>query len=228
MKQFAVIGLGTFGMSVAKELSLQDMQVLAIDKNEQKVQDASSVVTEAVVADATDEKTLKELGISDFDTVIVAIGDDRESSILTTLILKEMGIKNIVVKGLDELHAKLLQKIGADRIVFPERDMGQKIVHSLIYPNIIEKIELSKEYNIAEVCIPKNFIGKNIKELDIRAKYRLHIIGIKRKMPYVKDDGETDFKNQLMIVPSPLESMQEGDVLIVIGKYTDVEGLKNL
>jgi trk system potassium uptake protein len=228
MKQIAVIGLGTFGMAVAKELASKGIQVLAIDANEQKVQELSSVVTQSVVADSTDEKTMKELGIQDFETVVVSTGDNREASILTTLILKELGVKHIIVKGLDNLHAKVLQKIGADKIVFPERDMGIKLAEMLKSPNIVEEIELSPEYNMAEVIVPKTFIDKTIRDLDIRVKYKLQVIGIKRKAPYVKEDGDTDFKEELMIAPAPTEILQDGDTLVIIGRYADIDGIKNL
>ncbi len=228
MEQIAVIGLGTFGISVAKELSKKGIQVLVIDTNEQKIQEISSSVTQAVVADSTDKKAMRELGLADFSAVVIAIGDDREASILTTLILKEIGVKNIVVKGLDDLHAKVLQKIGADKIVFPERDMGEKLAEMLVSPNIIEKIELSPEYNMAEVIAPQSFIDKTIKALDVRAKYKLHIIGIKRKVPYIKDDGETDFKEEFLIAPSASEILQDGDALILIGTYSDIDKVKKL
>lgn len=228
MEQIAVIGLGTFGIAVAKELSKKGVQVLVIDTNEQKIQEISSSVTHAVVADSTDEKSMRELGISDFSSVVIAIGDNREASILTTLILKEIGVKDIVVKGLDDLHAKVLQKIGADRIVFPERDMGEKLAEMLVSPNIIEKIELSPEYNMAEVIAPNSFIDKTIKDIDVRAKYKLHIIGIKRKEPYVKDDGDTDFKEELLIAPAATEILQDGDVLVIIGTYADIDKVKKL
>ncbi|MFH0947932.1 MAG: TrkA family potassium uptake protein [Elusimicrobiota bacterium] len=228
MEQIAVIGLGTFGISVAKELSKRGIQVLAIDRNEQKIQEISSSVTHAVVADTTDEKAVKELGLADFGAVVIAIGDDREASILTTLILKEIGVKNIVVKGLDDLHAKVLQKIGADKIVFPERDMGEKLADMLVSPDIIEKIELSPEYNMAEVIAPQSFIDKTIKDIDVRAKYKLHIIGVKRKVPYIKDDGDTEFKEELLIAPPASEILQDGDVLVLIGTYADIDEVKKL
>ncbi|OQA91644.1 MAG: Ktr system potassium uptake protein A [Elusimicrobia bacterium ADurb.Bin231] len=228
MKQFAVIGLGTFGRSVAAKLAENGVDVLAIDSNEKKIQEVSSIVTQAIVADSTDEKTLKEIGITDFETVIVAIGNNLESSILTTLLLKELGVSNIIVKGIDSNHAKVLQKIGVDKIIFPEKEMGEKLASMLIAPNIIEKIELSQDYDMAEIIAPKSFIEKTIRDLDIRAKYKLHVIGIKRKVPFVKDDGDTDFKDDLIIAPSPTESLQDGDILVAIGKYVDIERVKNI
>ena len=228
MKQIAVIGLGTFGMAVAKTLAEKGVQVLVIDKNEQRIQEVSSFVTQAVVADATDEQTMRKLGISDFGTVVVASGGNREASILTTLILKELVVKYIIVKGLDDIHARVLQKIGADRIVFPEFDMGIKVAETFVSPNIVEAIELSPEYTMAEVIVPKVFIDQNIRDLNVRERYKLQIIGIKRKEPYIKEDGDTDFKEVLVIAPSPNEILQDGDTLVVIGKYNDIDNLKNL
>ncbi|MBN1383941.1 MAG: TrkA family potassium uptake protein [Elusimicrobia bacterium] len=228
MKQVAVIGLGTFGAAVAKELSNRKVQVLAIDINEEKIEEFSSIVTQAVVADATDEKTMRELGIQELDTVVIATGENREASILATLIFKEMEIKHIIAKGLDALHARVLQKCGADKIVFPERDMGAKLAEMLVSPNIVDKIRISSEYNLAEVMVPKAFINETIKNLDIRAKYKLHIIGIKRKEPTVSEDGDTDFSEELVIAPPPSEVLQDGDTLVIIGKYPDIEKIKKV
>ena len=154
------------------------MSVLAIDKKEEVVNDYSEIVTEAVVADTTDESVLKNLGIRNFDHVIVAIGDDIQSSILTTLILKEIGVKKVTAKALNEHHEKVLKKIGADQIVHPERDMGRRLAHNLVSSNVLDYLELSDKHSLVEIAVNQSFAGKTIIELDVRARYGLNIVAI--------------------------------------------------
>ena len=150
-KEFAVIGLGRFGGSICQELSEEGMQVLAIDSDETRVNDYKNIASHAVILDSTDEDSLKDIGISNFEHVIVAIGENIQASILTTVILKELGVKRITVKARNDYHEKILIKIGADRVVHPERDMGKRLAHSLISNNILDFLELSEEHSIVEV-----------------------------------------------------------------------------
>lgn len=209
-KQFAIIGMGRFGSSVAKTLSQLGFEVLAIDHREETVQEVSAFVTHAVQADSTDEEALRALGIRNFDVVVVAIGEDIQASILTTLILKEMGITTTVVKAVNDLHGKVLKKIGADKVVYPERDMGQRVAHHLISSNIIDYIELSADYSIVEIKVSKQMIGKSLKQLDIRAKYGCNVIAIKQN-------------EQLIIPPSAEESLRLDDILVIVGKNSDLQ-----
>ncbi|MBU3959207.1 MAG: TrkA family potassium uptake protein, partial [Candidatus Omnitrophica bacterium] len=158
MRQFAVIGLGRFGWSVAKTLSEKGHQVLAIDKDEELVQEASDFVTESVQVDSTDEKALKAVGIMNVDVAVVAIGTNLEASVLTTLIIKELGVQHIVARAVTDEHAKVLQRVGATKVVLLERDMGARIANSLVSPSILEHIELSPESSIIETVPPKEFI----------------------------------------------------------------------
>lgn len=209
-KQFAVIGMGRFGSSVAKTLYGLGFEVLAIDSNEERIEDMIAFVTHAVTADTTDEDALRSLGIRNFDVVVVAIGQDIQASILTTLILKDMGVKTLIVKAQSELHGKVLQKIGADKVIYPERDMGQRVAHHLISPNIIDYIELSPDYSIVEILAAPGMVGKNLRELDIRAKYRCNVMGLK------SDRG-------MNIAPHAEDKIKEGDILIVVGKNEDLK-----
>jgi len=212
-KQFAIIGMGRFGSSVAKTLSQFDFEVLAIDSSEEIVQDISTIVTHAVQADSTDEDALKALGIRNFDVVVVAIGEDIQASILTTLILKEMGVQKIVVKAVNDLHGKVLKRIGADKVIHPERDMGQRLAHHLISSNIVDHIELSADCSIVEVQVTGHMIGQSLKELDIRAKYGCNVIAIKR-------DDKMD------IAPSADRPMGSQDILVVVGKNHDLQSFE--
>ncbi|MGG6310233.1 potassium channel family protein [Paenibacillus macerans] len=208
-KQFAVIGMGRFGLSVATALSKMGFDVLAIDADEHNIQAVANLVTHAVSADSTDEDALRALGIRNFDVVVVAIGEDIQASILTTLILKDMGGPLIVVKAQNELHGKVLQKIGADKVIFPERDMGLRVAHHLTSPNILDYIELSEEYSIVEMSVPRAMVGKNLIELDIRARFGCNVMAIKRG-------------SKMNISPAATDRLTEEDVLVIVGEKNDL------
>ncbi|MGG6432226.1 potassium channel family protein [Anoxybacillus sp. D401a] len=209
-KEFAVIGLGRFGGSVCRTLSEQGMEVLAIDVDEEKVNAYASIASQAVVADSTDENVLKSLGIRNFDHVIVAIGDNIQASILTTLILKELGVEKITVKATNDYHEKVLKKIGADHIVHPERDMGERIANNMISNNVLDYLELSDRHSIVEIVANEKLHGHSLLELDIRAKYGINIVAIKRH-------------NDIIVSPLASETIYAGDILIVIGADQDID-----
>lgn len=209
-KEFAVIGLGRFGGSICRTLAQEGMEVLAIDIDEDKVHEFSNIVSQAVIADTTDENVLKSLGIRNFDHVIVAIGDNIQSSILTTLILKELGVKKITVKAQNDYHEKVLAKIGADAIVHPERDMGRRIANNMISTNVLDYLELSDEHSIVELIASKKMDGKTLIELNVRAKYGCNVVAIKRN-------------SSIIVSPMAKETIKEGDILIVIGADIDID-----
>lgn len=213
-KDFVVIGLGRFGGSVCRELVRLGADVMAIDSSSDRVEEFSKIATHAVIADSTDEETLKSLGIQNFEHVIVAIGDDIQASILTTLIIKELGVPQVTVKAQNDYHAKVLQKIGADLIVHPERDMGIRIANNIMSSNVLDYLELSDEHSIMEIKSNHRIAGYSIKDLDIRANYGINIIGIKR--------GE-----QIIISPSADEKILLDDILLVIGAVVDINRFVN-
>ena len=204
-KQFVVFGLGRFGKSLAVTLAEAGYEVMAVDMNEEKVQDISTIVTQAVQADVTDADTLKELGIRNFDVAVVAIGKDMQSSIMATLLLKEMGIPYVVAKASTEVHQKLLEKLGADRIILPENDMGKRIATSLITGNIIDYIQLSEDYSIMEIESLEEWAGHSIKDLNIRAKYGINIIAI-------------EVGGKINVSPGPDYVIKKEDLLVVVGQ----------
>ncbi|MFT9498154.1 potassium channel family protein [Anaerosolibacter sp.] len=212
MRQFIVIGCGRFGSSVAKTLYEAGYDVLAIDRDEDAIQEISDFVTHAVQVDATDETSIKSLGIRNFDVAIVAIGSDIQSSILVTLMAKELGVKFVVAKALNELQAKVLYRIGADRVVFPERDMGIRVAHNLMSANILDNIELASNYSILEIAAMKEWEGRSLKELNLRKKYGIHVLIIKR--------GDV-----LNSAPKPGDIIYKGDVLVVIGYKEELKKL---
>ena len=215
MKQsFVIIGLGRFGGSICRTLVESGQEVLAIDSSEDRVNEYMNIATHAVVANAQDEMTLRSLGIRNFDHVIVAIGEDIQASILVTLMVKEMGVPNILAKAQNEYHARVLEKIGADRVVHPERDMGQRIAHNLVSKNILDYLELSDEFSLAEINVTnRKFYGKTLDELDFRQRFGLNVVAIRRD-------------NQDPIVTPPAEEdVQKDDHLVVIGRDEDVDYL---
>ncbi|GAB0168551.1 TrkA family potassium uptake protein [Lysinibacillus sp. CTST325] len=215
IKQYAVIGLGRFGVSVARKLHEAGHEVLGIDINEERVEDAEQYVTHAVVADTTEEKALNSIGIRNFDCVIVAIGIDMQSSILTVSLLKELGIKKIIAKALGKRHGQVLDKVGAQWVIYPERDMGERVANQLLSPNMLNYIELSKEYSIEEIMIPSKMAGHNLRDLDIRAKYNVSVIAIVRE-------------GNITISPSPDEIIKEKDILVMIGHRKDLTVFSNI
>ncbi len=228
MKQFVVIGLGRFGSNIARALSEKNFEVLAIDRDEEKVKQMEGIVSQAVQLDATDERSLKELGIQEFDTAIVSMGEHVEDSIMITLTLKELGIKQVIVKSKSDLHSKILKKVGADRIVFPERQMAERLAESLASPKIFDFIELSNTYGIVEMVAPKKLLNKTLAELKLREKYGVSVIAIKRKVPYSKTDGTTDFKEEVVIGPGGSDDLISGDILILLGRNEDLNKIKKL
>jgi trk system potassium uptake protein TrkA len=204
MRSFVILGAGRFGQSIAKTLCELGRQVLVIDKDEEIIQNISDFVTHAVVGDVTDEHVLRALGARNFDVAVVTIGESMESSILVTMLMKEMGIKYILAKAQNDLHAKILSKIGADRVIFPERDMGIRVAHNLVSTNnILDYIELSSDYSIVEIIAPEYWENKTLKELSIRTKYHINVMAIKSG----KD---------INIMPKADDVIRHGDVLVVI------------
>lgn len=204
MKAFAIIGVGRFGESVAKTLTELGNEVLIVDKSQERIQEVSEFVTHAVEADVMDESVLKELGLRNFDVVIVSIGSDREASIMATLLAKEMGVKKVISKAQSELHGKVLKKVGADKVVFPERDMGTRVAHNLTSTNILDYIELSPDFSILEIGALESWIGKSLKELRLRNKYGVNIIAIKEGV-------------NVNISPSSENIIEEGQIIVMIG-----------
>lgn len=208
-KEFAVIGLGRFGGSIVRELVELDCDVLAIDIDEELVNEFQEIATRSVVASTTEEQVLKDLGLRNFDNVIVAIGDNIQESILTTLLLKDIGVKRVTVKAKNNYHARVLEKIGADLVVHPERDMGRRIAHKLTSSSVIDYLELSDHHSIAEYIAGNKMNGRTLLDLNFRQKFGLSVIAIKRS-----DD--------ILINPDPKIKIRKDDILIIIGEDDDL------
>jgi len=209
--QFVVIGLGRFGSSLGKELIELGYEVLGIDKDEAMVDEMSGVLTHAIAADCTDEEVLRSIGVRNFDCGIVAIGDDIQASIMAAILLKDLGVKQVVAKALDELHGRVLEKIGVDRVIYPERDMGVRVAHQLVSPNLLDYIELSKDYTIAELQVPRCLAGVSLEKLNPRAKFGCSIVAINKPAQGV------------IIAPTARDVLAEKDVMVVIGTNHQIE-----
>jgi len=220
-KHFAVIGLGRFGFSVAKTLAKYGSEVIAIDSQEERVKKVAEFVAYAVQLDAMDEKALRSVGVQNVDTAIVSIGENIEASILVVMLLKEIGIKNIIAKAVTTLHGKVLENLGVRRIIFPERDMAIRVAHSLIRPKVLEQLDLSEEYSIVELPTPAHLTGKTVKESQLRSNYGVNLIAIKRKVTTEKGI----LKESWNVNPLPTDIMQEGDILVLIGLNKDLDKL---
>ncbi|WP_163527288.1 potassium channel family protein [Halobacillus ihumii] len=213
-KQYAVIGLGRFGGSICRTLNEQGQEVLAIDKNEEVVNEYADIVTYAVIANTTEQNMLRSIGVRNIDHAIVAIGDDIQASLLTTLILKELGVPKVTAKAITDYHGRILQKIGADNVVHPERDMGRRVANHIISSSVLDYIELSDEYSVVEVVIGEKMIGKSLADLDVRANYGINILAIKRN-------------KEIDVSPEPDKLLYKGDLIIIMGADADIKRFRN-
>lgn len=214
MKSFAVIGIGRFGASVARELYRRGNEVFVIDNDVDTIQRIKDEVTHAVVGDATEESVLRAVGVRNFDCVIVSIATNIQDSVLVTLLLKEMGVPYVVAKSQSLMHTKVLERIGADKIVFPEMDMGQRLAQTLTNDSIIDFIELSADFSIVEIVPPAKWVGRTLAELNVRARFGVNVLAIRGQ------DG-----NIITISPSADQVLGAGDILIVVGENTIIEQL---
>lgn len=210
LNQFVIIGLGRFGSSLGRELINLGYEVLGVDRDEEKVQELSNVLTHVVVADATEEEVLRSIGARNFDCGVVAIGDDIQASILATILLKDLGVKKVVAKAVSDLHGRVLERVGVDRIIYPERDMGIRVAHQLVSPNLLDYIELSKKYTIAELAVPQCLSGKSLNDVNPRGRFGCSIVAIN------KPEG-------IIIAPVAKDTLTTDDVMVVIGTNQQIE-----
>lgn len=217
MKQtYAIVGLGRFGSSLLESLINADQEVLVIDKDPNLVESYMDIATHAVIADAQDEDALRDLDLASFDHVVVAIGHNQQASILTTILLKDLGVRHVVAKAENNLHARVLDKVGADQVVRPESEMAHRLAEQLMTPNLLNFIDLGDKHSLGEIKIGNlRFANKEIEELDVRKQYGLTIISIRSQ-------------DRVVITPDPDEIIQVGDVLTVVGTTKDVKHFESL
>ena len=215
MKQFLVIGAGKFGASIATTFFKLGHDVMVVDENEDALKNISDSITHAIIGNAADEKTMESLGVNNFDVIVISMGSDIQSSMLITIMIKELGAKYIVAKAQNDLHAKVLKKIGADKIIFPERDMGVRLAQSLFSTNIMDYIELSKEYSLMEVAPFSDWIGCSLMDLSLRKNYGINIVAIKKE-------------EEINLTPTADTIIGENDTLIVVGNNGDLRKIEKI
>ena len=209
-KDIAVIGLGRFGSSLAQTLQQMGVSVLGIDVSDEKVNGLAEVLTETAVADITDEHVVRDLGLRNFDTVVVAMGQNIAASLMITVMLKEAGVERVISKASSEIHGRALRLIGTDEVVFPERDMGVRLAKHIVSPNLLEFIELSPEHSLIETASSAHLAGKTLRQLDLRNKYGINVIALRRR-------------DQCNLSPSADDVVEEGDILVLVGTTLDLE-----
>ncbi|MBI2874871.1 MAG: TrkA family potassium uptake protein [Firmicutes bacterium] len=212
-KLFTVIGLGRFGASVARTLSGLGHDVLVIDKDAERIRNIADEVTHAVEGDATDDHTLRAIGIRNFDVVIVAIGQDIQASILTALNVKDLGVGRVIAKAQNHQHGKVLSKIGVDEVIYPERDMGARVAHRLASANVLDILELAPNYSVVEIAASERMHGKSLRQLDLRVRFGVNVIAVQHE-------------GKLNISPKADDAIVKGDVLTVMGRNEDLQRLE--
>lgn len=222
MRQFAVIGLGRFGYSVAETLIKKGCEVLAIDKNEAAIEAVSDFATYAVQCDATDTKALRSISTQNVDVAVVSIGEDIEASILIVMTLKELGVRQIIAKAVTPIHGRILLNLGVTEVIFPERDAAIRLAHRLIAPNVLEYLELSPGYSIEEIAVPLKVAGKKLKESQIRTLFGVNVIAVRKKVARVVK-GTVKTEEVFNVSPSPEDVLEKGDILVIVGREEDLE-----
>jgi trk system potassium uptake protein TrkA len=222
MKQFAVFGLGVFGVSVARNLMKEGMEVIAVDDNEENVELIKNDVTEAAILDSTKEEALRAVDIGRVDCAVVCIGENMEASILTSLLLKKLEVPKIIARANSQGHRQILTLIGVDEVISPEEEMGLRIARRLSSTHILNHLDISEHHTISEVMVSEEFIGKSIRELNLRANFGVNVVGIKKKIPQVTDEGENIFVEKYVDFPTPEDIIEEEDVLVMVGSERSI------
>lgn len=220
-QSFAVIGLGRFGSAMARTLVELGQDVIGIDANEDNVQRVAEFLESVVRLDATDERALRAAGLKDVDVAVISIGENIEASLLVVMLVKELGVPRIIAKAVTPLHGRILEKIGVQRVIFPEREMAMRVAHSLVVPNVIDYIELSRDSSIIDIPAPSQFVGKSLRDLQLRNRYGLMLIAIKRKTA----TGDGEITN---VAPAAEDMIAEGDVLSLLGSNERLGQLDSL
>jgi len=225
MPQYGVIGLGTFGRKVAITLTEKGASVVVIDKNSEKIEEIKDKVDVALVMDSTDEESMRGAEIENLDGAVIALGDDQEQAILTTAILRRIGISPIIARAIDSLYAHVLNIVGADKVIIIEEQMGEDVAMRLLAPEILEKVVLTTGHILAEVAAKKEFVGKSIKDLDFRKRFGVNIIAIQKKVSKIDDEGRAFQATEVNDLPGPEDKIEENDTLVVVGSEPNIEDL---
>jgi len=226
MRQIAIFGLGSFGNALARSLAKSNIEIIAVDRDKDKIEEIKDYVTVAVACDSTDEKTLKNLGLENVDLACVAIGEDVEASLLTTILLKKLGIPAIFSRSVTSMQKEILKAIGVDRVIEIEEEMGNEIANTIIAPRILKRVTLGENHAMVEMKVPAKLVGKRIADLDLRKKNKINIVAIKRNAPDIdKANGSRKVKEDINTVPDPQTIFDENDIIIIAGNNKDIKNL---
>lgn len=223
MRTFAVIGLGQFGARVARTLAKLGAEVIGIDSDANRVDALKNDIGHAVVADATNERVMRELGVQDVDTAVVSIGENQHANILITAILRRMGIPRIYARAMTELQGQILDMVGAHEVIYIEDLMGEQIAKSILRFDVFDHIPLSTGDVLMEISVPGSFVGKSLAQLDLRREYRVNVIAIKKKVPTITDEGRTEYRTEVRDIPDPDAKFEANDILVLIGAPESLE-----
>jgi len=213
----AVIGLGTFGAKTAIALYSKGAEVVAIDKNDDLVDNLKDRVTHAVALDVTNERSLRSVNISDVDVAVVAIGDNIANSIMAVAMLRKMGVGRVIARATSTVHEHVLEEIGASEIIRVEEEMGEIVASNIVAPHVLERYDFAAGYSVMEVKLGRKFAGKTLVESKIRQNYSLNIVALQKKIPYITEDGKAAFKFEINDCPMPMDIIEEDDVVVVVG-----------
>jgi len=225
MERYVVIGLGAFGGPVARRLAERGQDVLAIDKNGRLVEEVKDHVARAVVADATDRDTLEALGVADFTTGVVAIGEHREANILVSALLRELGLPRIVARATSPLHARILTAVGVHKVISPEEDYGAQLADTLVSSVTLERFPLAEGILVAELPVHPNMVGRTLRDLSLRERFGVNVVALRAKRRTVDDEGQIQEKTEVTSFPEPDLALSEGTVLVVIGPEGAIDAL---
>ncbi|MEA3489819.1 MAG: TrkA family potassium uptake protein [Candidatus Omnitrophota bacterium] len=226
-KVFAVFGLGVFGTEVCRVLSEKGMKVIAVDSNPKKIERIKDSVTQAILMDSSDEDALRGASLQDVDLAVVAIGENIDTSVLTTLLLKNLGIPYIIARAISKIHAQVLRQIGATEVINIQIEQGKRLANRIIAPDVMDIIPISENQSLAEMRIPKEFINRSLRELDLRKKYNINIISVKRTETAIDEMGNP-VRKEIILTPSPKDVLKVNDVLVILGEEKDLEKVKGM
>ena len=225
-KVFAVFGLGTFGLEIATSLAGKGETVIAIDNNPDKIEKIKNLAEQAILIDSTDEDALSQAPIENIDTAIIGMGDEIEASILTTALLKKYGVPNIIARAISDIHKKVLKQVGASQVINIEIEEGQRLAEELTNPDIIDTMDLGKNQVVASISVPEKFVNKSLKDLDLRKKYNVNIISIKREKTEIDEVGNPT-TTESTVIPNPSTILKDNDVLIIAGSKAAINKIKD-
>ena len=224
MREVLVLGLGRFGTALAVSLAKKGVQVIAVDSNKEQIEDVKDLVSVAASLDTTEEKALRSLGIENVDVAVVCIGD-VEANLLTTLLLKKMGLGQVFSRAVSPLQKEILKTLGVNRIIEVEEEMGEALASTLIAPRVLKHVVISDDYSMVEIKVPDFFVGKKLKDLELRKKYRVNVVALKKTVPVIDDQGRKETKEEIDPVPEPEWVFSSDDIIIVAGHTENLEKL---